>query len=61
MKPWPHHRVHWSADGRFRHEAGVPPGKFIELRGKRARGAAVRWKFESSAPLDFNTYCWRRH
>ena len=48
--------IQWPADGRFRHETGVPPGKFIELCGKISQGAAVRWRFESSAPLDFNIH-----
>lgn len=48
--------IRWSTDGHFRHEAGVPPGKFIELCGKLAQGAVVRWRFESTAPLDFNIH-----
>ena len=48
--------IQWSGDGRFRHEARVQAGKFIELCGKLAQGSAVRWKFESSAPLDFNIH-----
>jgi hypothetical protein len=48
--------IQWSGEGRSRHETRVQAGKFIELCGKLAQGSAVRWKFESSAPLDFNIH-----
>jgi hypothetical protein len=48
--------VAWSADGRFAHTARVVPGKFVELCGKLDHGAAVRWTFDASAPVDFNIH-----
>jgi len=46
----------WGPDGRFEHAASVAPGKFVELCGKLAKGAQVRWIFTSSAPSDFNIH-----
>ena len=46
----------WSADGRFEHRAPVAAGSFVELCGKLAGGQAVRWRYEASAPLDFNIH-----
>lgn len=48
--------IAWSAEGRFEHRAEVAPGGFAEVCGKLARGAEVRWAFESAGPMDFNIH-----
>jgi hypothetical protein len=48
--------IAWTGEGRFVHGASVAPGKFLEICGKLAPGDAVQWRFESSAPLDFNIH-----
>lgn len=48
--------IAWTGDGRFVYGASVAPGKFVEMCGKLAAGDAVQWRFESSAPLDFNVH-----
>jgi hypothetical protein len=46
----------WSPSGQMAHRFEVQPGKFAELCGKLAKGAAVRWRYESSGPLNFNIH-----
>jgi hypothetical protein len=48
--------VQFDAAGRFAHQATVAPAKFVELCGKLAKGAKVRWQFEASGPLNFNVH-----
>jgi len=48
--------IDWSADGRFAHKAQIAAGKFVEVCGKLAVGAGVRWNFEAGAPVDFNIH-----
>ena len=48
--------IAWGAQGRFEHRFDIAPGKFAELCGKLEAGQAVRWSFESAAPLDFNIH-----
>ena len=48
--------IAWNAAGRFEHRFVVAPGKFAEACGALARGQAVRWSFESPAPLNFNIH-----
>ena len=48
--------IAWSPDGRFVHQAQVAAGKFVELCGPLAQGEAVRWRYEASAPVDFNIH-----
>ena len=48
--------VVWTAGGRYERTAPVAAGKFIEVCDKLPAGLKVRWKFEASAPLDFNIH-----
>jgi hypothetical protein len=48
--------IAWNAAGRFEHRFVVAPGKFAEACGALVRGQAVRWSFESPAPLNFNIH-----
>lgn len=48
--------IAWAADGGFRHTATVAPGRFAEICGALAANSSVRWRFEASAPLDFNIH-----
>ena len=48
--------IAWGSDGRFVHSASVASGKFVEVCGKLDPGAAIRWEFEASAPVDFNIH-----
>jgi hypothetical protein len=43
-------------DGAYRHAVTVAPGRFFEACGKLDAGAAVRWRFEAAAALDFNIH-----
>ena len=46
----------WSPEGRFKHQAQIAAGKFVEVCGKLAVGNSVRWSFTSAAPVDFNIH-----
>jgi hypothetical protein len=48
--------ISWDAGGRFERSLNVAPSKFVEACGKLPAGAKVRWRFEASAPLDFNVH-----
>lgn len=48
--------IAWSADGRFAHEATVPPAKFVEVCGQLPAGTNVDWAFDAAAPLNFNIH-----
>jgi hypothetical protein len=48
--------IDWSARGRFERSLSVPPGKFVEVCGKLAKGARVRWQYAAGAALDFNVH-----
>ena len=48
--------IRWSADAGFTHKAAVAAGKFVEVCGKLAAGQNVRWRFEATAPVDFNVH-----
>ncbi|MBI5716329.1 MAG: hypothetical protein HZC37_01425 [Burkholderiales bacterium] len=48
--------IAWGPDGAFVHRANVDPGKFVEVCGRLDPGAAIRWGFEASAPVDFNIH-----
>lgn len=48
--------IEWSADQRFVHDVDIAPGKFAEVCGKQAAGSTVSWRFEATAPLDFNIH-----
>lgn len=46
----------WSDQGRFERRMTVAPGKFAEVCGKLAKSDAVAWRFEASAPMNFNIH-----
>lgn len=48
--------IAWGADGRFAHEAKVPPSKFVEVCGQLAAGTSIDWSFEAAAPMNFNIH-----
>ena len=48
--------IHWSAEGRFVHQASLAPGKFVELCNKLPAGMKVRWSFDAGMPLEFNVH-----
>jgi hypothetical protein len=48
--------LEWTKDGRFGRELTVPPAKFVEVCGKLAATAKVRWQFDASAPMNFNIH-----
>lgn len=48
--------IAWSGQGRFERRVTVAPGQFAEACGRLARAQAVAWRFEASAPLDFNIH-----
>lgn len=46
----------WTPEGRFVQETTVAATKFVEVCGKLAAKTSVRWKFDATAPLDFNIH-----
>ena len=48
--------IDWSTEGGFERTVPVPPGRFAEACGPLPAGQAVDWRFEASAPLDFNVH-----
>lgn len=48
--------IQWDGQGRFVHRAEVPAGKIVEICGAIPPGANVAWRYEASAPLDFNIH-----
>lgn len=48
--------VHWGADGVFRQEMKIAPGKFLEVCDKLPGGTQVQWKFTGSDRTDFNIH-----
>lgn len=48
--------IRWDAQGRFSHRAPPQASGFLEVCGELARGQAVRWRFEATAPLRFNIH-----
>ena len=48
--------IAWSPEGRYKHQAHIAAGKFVEVCGKLAVGNSVRWSFTSAAPVDFNIH-----
>ncbi len=47
--------IKWN-DGTFSHKASIAPKKFLEVCGKQKMGDNVAWKFNGSAPADFNIH-----
>lgn len=48
--------IAWDAQGRFDKVSTVPPGKFVEVCGKLARGIDIEWAFDADRPGDFNIH-----
>ena len=48
--------IAWDAQGRFDKVSTVPPGKFVEVCGKLARGVTIEWVFDADLPGDFNIH-----
>lgn len=48
--------IAWGDGGRYARSLAIAPGKFAELCGALAAGAAVPWRFEADQPLDFNIH-----
>ncbi|KQW42268.1 MULTISPECIES: hypothetical protein [unclassified Roseateles] len=48
--------IEWDAQGRFAHQAEVPPTKFVEVCGKLTPGQKVAWSFKGGAPMNFNIH-----
>lgn len=48
--------VQWGTDGRFERQVQIRPGKFVEVCDKLRPGSKVWWKFNGSAPTDFNVH-----
>ncbi len=48
--------IAWDTHGRFARRLSVAPTQFAEACGKLPAGLKVRWRFEASAPLDFNVH-----
>lgn len=48
--------IPWNAQGRFEQELQVPEQGVVEACEKLAAGARVQWRYEASAPLDFNVH-----
>lgn len=48
--------IAWSPEGTFEQSVHVEPKRFVEVCGKLPASAAVQWRFESRAALDFNIH-----
>ena len=48
--------VPWDAQGAFQQELQVPDRGVVEVCEKLAQGARVHWRYEASAPVDFNVH-----
>ena len=46
----------WDAKHRNEQRLSIEPGGFVELCGRLAAGAKVRWQFEAGAPTSFNIH-----
>ncbi|MBL8522584.1 MAG: hypothetical protein JNN20_02730 [Betaproteobacteria bacterium] len=47
--------IKWT-DGAFVHKASIAPTKFLELCGKLKKDDSVEWRFNGSAPTNFNIH-----
>lgn len=45
----------WTA-GTFAHKATIAPGKFLEICGKLKKDDSVDWRFNGTAPTNFNIH-----
>jgi len=43
-------------DGAFSHKSSIAPKKFLEVCGKLSKGENIGWRFNGSAPADFNIH-----
>ncbi|MEP7207037.1 MAG: hypothetical protein ABI920_08860 [Casimicrobiaceae bacterium] len=48
--------ITWDAAGRFEQRFDVAPGKFAEACERLRSGTTVEWRFETTAPADFNIH-----
>ena len=48
--------IAWDADGRFKQQAEIPAGKFVEVCGKLGARVSVEWSFEATGATDFNIH-----
>lgn len=48
--------IRWDANGRFVHQAEVPADKFLEVCGALPLGQRINWRFQGSAPTNFNIH-----
>ncbi len=48
--------IRFDAERRFTHRFEVAAGKFAEACGQIPRGSAVQWRFQASAPMNFNIH-----
>lgn len=48
--------LEWSTEGSFARELPVAAGKFVEVCGSLPAGAKVAWRYDASAPLNFNIH-----
>lgn len=48
--------IEWSAQGRFRHTATLPPGAVLEVCGPLETGVLVNWSFTADLPLESNVH-----
>ncbi len=42
--------------GAFSHKANIAPKKFLEVCGRLKKGEAVKWRFSSGSPTDFDIH-----
>lgn len=47
--------IKWT-DGAFAHKASIAPAKFLEVCGKLKKDDSVDWRFNGSAPTNFNIH-----
>jgi hypothetical protein len=43
-------------EGGFSHKSSIAPKKFLEVCGKLNKGENIGWRFNGSAPTDFNIH-----
>lgn len=48
--------IAWDAHGRFARDLTIVPGGFVELCGLLQSNQTVQWRFDASAPTDFNIH-----
>lgn len=43
-------------EGAFSHKSSIAPKKFLEVCGRLSKGENIGWRFNGSAPADFNIH-----